>query len=283
MSRHGTTARSLLARLVAGARGGTRPTHPTAGAVSRGPGSSERGADHLSPADAPDDRERASLCRSLLAGVAARLSADPRGLSPRAVERALSAMATVPRDRFVPGASLAAAYEDRPLSIGRRQTISQPTVVARMTALLDLGPSDRVLEVGTGCGYQTAVLARLAGTVHSVERIRALAATAAARLGALGLTGIELAVRDGAEGWPEHAPFDAIIVTAAAPGVPPALLRQLAEPGRMVIPVDLSGHGLTQELLYVVKQAGGAVERTPIAEVAFVPLLRGVDEPEPGA
>src|SRR5262245_56467333 len=154
-------------------------------------------------------------------------------LSPR-VEAALR---KVGREAFVPPGRVASAYQNRPLPIGHGQTISQPFVVALMTELLDLQPDDTVLEVGTGSGYQAAVLAEVAGSVCSIEVIPALAATAAAALAGEGYADIALRVGDGGEGWPERAPFDAIIVTAAAPEVPPALVEQIRPGGRMVIPV----------------------------------------------
>jgi protein-L-isoaspartate(D-aspartate) O-methyltransferase len=190
-------------------------------------------------------------------------------LSPRVAE----AMAKVRREAFVTPGSEPAAYENRPLPIGHGQTISQPFVVALMTELLDLQPDDRVLEVGTGSGYQTAVLAELAAKVCSIEVIPELAAGAAAALAGQGLANVELRTGDGGLGWPERAPFDAIIVTAAALEVPPALLDQLGPGGRMVIPVG-PRHG-DQELLVLAKDAAGTVNRRNVLPVAFVPLTGG--------
>ncbi len=190
-------------------------------------------------------------------------------LSPRVT----AALAKVRREAFVAPGSERAAYDNRPLPIGHDQTISQPFVVALMTELLDLRPDDRVLEVGTGSGYQAAVLAELAGKVCSIEVIPELAAGAARALAGQGYDAIELRVGDGGVGWPERAPFDAIIVTAAAPDVPSALLEQLRSVGRMVIPVG-PRHG-DQELLLITKDAAGTVIRRGILPVAFVPLTGG--------
>ncbi len=158
--------------------------------------------------------------------------------------RVMAAMARVPRHEFVPEESLDRAYENRPLKIGHGQTISHPYIVAAMTDLAAVGASDRVLEAGTGCGYQAAVLAELAGDVYSIEVVPQLAERAAERLSRLGYTNVQLRRGDGAKGWPEYAPFDAIVVTAAAfRQVPPALIEQLAVGGRLVIPVERAGRG----------------------------------------
>ena len=177
----------------------------------------------------------------------------------------VDAMMRVPREEFVPEASRELAYEDAPLAIGLGQTISQPTLVGKMTDALRLHRRSRVLEVGTGCGYQTAILAELASDVWSIELEPALSQAAAARLRRLGYRNIETRVGDGYFGWPEHAPFDAIIVTAAAPHVPPALVDQLARGGRMILPVE-------SELFLVTKDANGGVAKKMLAHVSFVPL-----------
>jgi protein-L-isoaspartate(D-aspartate) O-methyltransferase len=190
-------------------------------------------------------------------------------LSPRVV----AAIAKVRREAFVAPGSERAAYENRPLPIGYSQTISQPFVVALMSELLDLQPDDTVLEVGTGSGYQAAVLAELAGKVCSIEVIPELAASAARALSAQGCHNVELRTGDGGLGWPERAPFDAIMVTAAAPTVPPALVEQLRPGGRMVIPVG-PHHG-DQELLLITKDAAGIAIQRGILPVAFVPLTGG--------
>jgi protein-L-isoaspartate(D-aspartate) O-methyltransferase len=190
------------------------------------------------------------------------------GLSP-CVEQA---MRTVPRHRFVPPDLVKDAYANRPLPIGLGQTISQPFIVALMTELADPAPGARVLEVGTGSGYQAAVLAQCAATVHSIEIVRPLGEQARTLLAALGYRNVEVRIGDGYKGWPEAAPFDAIVVTAAPDHVPQPLVDQLAPRGRMVIPVG-SRHGV-QDLLVITKDAGGrAVTRRTMA-VRFVPLTR---------
>ncbi len=190
-------------------------------------------------------------------------------LSPRVA----AALAKVRREAFVAPGSERAAYENRPLPIGHGQTISQPFIVALMTELLDLEPEHTVLEIGTGSGYQAAVLAELARSVCSIEVIPELAASAAAALTGQGRLNVELRTGDGALGWPELAPFDAIIVTAAARDIPPALLEQLRPGGRMVIPVG-PRHG-DQKLLLVSKDATGTVTQRTVLPVAFVPLTGG--------
>jgi protein-L-isoaspartate(D-aspartate) O-methyltransferase len=183
--------------------------------------------------------------------------------------RVLAAMRTVPRHRFVPSAPLRDAYADRPLPIGRGQTISQPYVVAWMTQQLELRPGDRVLEVGTGCGYAAAVLAEIAAEVWTVERHAELAEGARRVLGQLGYDHVTVVVDDGSMGYPPAAPYDAIIVAAAAPRVPDALVAQLAEGGRLVLPVD---RGVGQELLRVEKH-GDELVMEPLGGVRFVPLI----------
>ena len=185
------------------------------------------------------------------------------------------AMGKVPRHRFVPDAQAAHAYDDRPLPIGNGQTISQPYIVALMTDLLDLKAGDRVLEIGTGCGYQAAVLAAIAREVYTIEIVAPLAAEAAARLATLGYRNVTARAGDGYRGWPEHAPFDAIIVTAAAPAVPPALIEQLKPGGRLVIPVGAQWE--PQQLLVIDKNAAGATTTRRVLGVRFVPLTRGKD------
>jgi protein-L-isoaspartate(D-aspartate) O-methyltransferase len=183
--------------------------------------------------------------------------------------RVLAAMRTVPRHRFVPSAPLRDAYADRPLPIGQGQTISQPYVVAWMTQQLDLRPGDRVLEVGTGCGYAAAVLAEIAAEVWTIERHAELAEGARRILGQLGYDHVTVVVDDGSMGYPPAAPYDAIIVAAAAPRVPDALVEQLAEGGRLVLPVD---RGVGQELLRVEKH-GDELLTAPLGGVRFVPLI----------
>lgn len=188
----------------------------------------------------------------------------------RFTERVMAALAKVPRHAFVPPDDQACAYINRPRGIGFGQTISQPYIVALMTDLLDLEPSHRVLEIGTGSGYQTAVLAELAGHVFSIESVGDLAATAAKRLAALGYGSVTSRHGDGYAGWPEEAPFDAIIVTAAPEKVPPALLDQLAPGGRLVVPIG-APHGPQMLTLYR-KDAAGKVARSGVLPVAFVPM-----------
>ena len=183
----------------------------------------------------------------------------------------LAAMERVPRHRFVPDNLQEFAYADGPLPIGHGQTISQPFIVALMTHLLELGPAARVLEIGTGCAYQTAVLAELAGRVYSIEVVEPLATAAAARLARLGYGNVELRHGDGYLGWPEEAPFDGIMVTAAAPHVPPPLVEQLKTGAKLVIPVD---RGLGQELMTIRKRDDGEVDARAVLPVAFVPLVR---------
>ncbi len=192
-----------------------------------------------------------------------------RGIGDPAV---LRAMDEVPREYFVPPDMADAAYADRALPIACGQTISQPFVVAYMTEQLALAPQDRVLEIGTGSGYQAAVLARLAREVVSVERFAPLADAARIRLETLGLRNVEIVVGDGAAGWPPRAPYDRIVVTAAAEEVPPALVEQLADGGVLLLP--LGPHGGTQRLVKLNKSKTELTRQDLIA-VRFVPLLRG--------
>jgi protein-L-isoaspartate(D-aspartate) O-methyltransferase len=191
---------------------------------------------------------------------------DKEALDPRVME----AIATVPRHQFVPDDQRAHAYENRPLSIGHGQTISQPYIVAIMTDLLKLKPGDRVLEIGTGSGYQAAVLAPLTEAVFTIEIIEPLAREAQARFRRLGYANIRSRIGDGYYGWEEQGPFDAIIVTAAADHVPPPLIKQLKPGARMVIPVG--GRFLTQQLVLVSKDDDQHVTTRQILPVRFVPL-----------
>lgn len=189
--------------------------------------------------------------------------------------RVLEVMAGLPRHRFVPGVPAIACYADAPLAIGHSQTISQPFMVALMTGLLRLQPGDRVLEVGTGSGYQTAVLAALAAHVFSIETVPELAERAARVLDELGVDNVTTTVGDGHRGWPEQAPFDAILVTAAPAEVPAALIDQLRPGGRLVIPCGAPNDGDGQMLEVIEKSPDGAVQRTPKLAVRFVPLVVG--------
>jgi protein-L-isoaspartate(D-aspartate) O-methyltransferase len=184
--------------------------------------------------------------------------------------RVLEAMARVPRHEFVPASERASAYRNRPLPIGHRQTISQPFIVALMTDLLETKPEHRVLEVGTGSGYQAAVLSHLVAEVYSIEIVAPLGEQAAATLKRLGYTNVTTRIGDGYRGWPEHAPYDGIIVTAAPDHVPPALIEQLKPGGRLVIPVG----GMDQDLMVIEKKADGTTTSTEVVPVRFVPLTR---------
>ncbi len=187
-------------------------------------------------------------------------------------ERVLAAMAAVPRERFVPERWRAEAYADGALPIGEEQSISQPWIVAAICQALALEGTEQVLEIGTGSGYSTAVLARLAGHVVSVERRSGLAQAAAANLAALEVHGVVMLVGDGSRGVPDRAPFDAIAVHAAAPAPPQALLEQLADGGRMVVPVAVEGGPEREELIVVTRRAE-RFESESIAPCRFVPLI----------
>ena len=184
-------------------------------------------------------------------------------------ERVLAAFGRVPREAFVPPGLYQRAYEDYALEIGDGQTISQPSVVARITALAEVGERDRVLEIGAGSGYQAAILAELARFVFALERLPRLAEGARARLAQLGYRNVSVQVMDGSLGWRAQAPFDAIVVSAAAPAVPAALTEQLADGGRLVIPV---GSLRRQELVRVVRR-GDALDETRHGATSFVPLV----------
>jgi protein-L-isoaspartate(D-aspartate) O-methyltransferase len=186
-------------------------------------------------------------------------------------ERLLSVMGTIHREQFVPEQMWKQAYADGPLPIGNDQTISQPYVVAAMTEALGLNPGDRVLEIGTGSGYQTAVLVEYGFEVFTVERIPELFELARSRLSKLGYESVSCHLGDGYEGWKEHAPFDGIIVTAAAPEIPTHLLKQLDLKGRIVIPVGT----WSQELRIIQKTEDGSLQERVLFPVRFVPLVRG--------
>ena len=209
--------------------------------------------------------------RAVVDASAARAEMVERQLRRRGIsdERVLAAMARVPREHFVPESVRAYAYDDGALPIGHGQTISQPFVVATICSLLALEGRERVLDVGTGSGYQAAVLAELAAEVVTIERIPALADAARARLAEAGHDNVEVRVGDGSTGVPERTPFDAIAVAAAAPSVPVALYEQLSEGGRLVVP---RGSRRGQELVLLVRTPAGPVERTSIP-VRFVPLV----------
>lgn len=183
--------------------------------------------------------------------------------------RVMAALGKVERHRFMPPGQFAQAYENRPLPIGHEQTISQPYIVALMTDLLNLKPGDKVLEIGTGLGYQAAVLAELARAVYTIEIVEPLGRSAAGALAAAGYWNVQPRIGDGYRGWPEEAPFDAIMVTAAAPHVPQPLLDQLKADGRLVIPLGERG---AQSLYLVEKDARGGVASRKIIDVRFVPF-----------
>lgn len=210
---------------------------------------------------ADDGQARAGMVREQI---------EARGVTDPAV---LQAMRAVPRHEFVPAEYWDLAYADRPLPIGLGQTISQPYIVALMTELMGPESGDRILEVGTGSGYQAAVAARVAEQVYSIELLPELAASAAERLARLGVTNVEVRAGDGYLGWPEQAPFDGILVTAGAEHVPPPLVEQLAPGARMIIPVDAGPEG--QVLQVIEKRADGSIDVQEVAPVRFVPLLRG--------
>jgi protein-L-isoaspartate(D-aspartate) O-methyltransferase len=195
----------------------------------------------------------------------------PQGIRDSAT---LAAMRTVPRHEFVPEDQHARAYHDTPLPIGHGQTISQPAVVAFMTQAIRPRPGMRVLEVGTGSGYQAAVLAAAGAEVWTIEIFRELAEEAKARLARLGYDGVRVRHGDGYVGWPEAAPFDAIVVTAGADSIPPALVEQLAPGGRLVMPVG--DPFVDQQLVLVERDSTGRVASRRLLPVRFVPLLRGV-------
>jgi protein-L-isoaspartate(D-aspartate) O-methyltransferase len=213
----------------------------------------------------PSDDDAASRARMVETQIVARGVRDPR---------VLAAMRKVPRHLFVDPSQRSQAYEDHPLPIPGNQTISQPYIVAIMTELLELQPKERVLEIGTGSGYQSAVLGELAGEVYTIEIVPELAQSAAARLKDLHYDNVVVREGDGYRGWPEHAPFDAIIVTAAPERIPQPLIEQLAPGGVMVIPVG----GFFQELKVFRKSADGRVTEKDILPVRFVPMTGEVEK-----
>lgn len=219
---------------------------------SAGPGPAAAGRD-----TGLDAQRRAMVARQIAA----------RGVTD---ERVLAAMRKVPRHEFVPPEVRSAAYEDRPLPIGEGQTISQPYIVGLMTALLEVHEGDKVLEIGTGSGYQAAVLAELTPNVYTIEILPTLAKRAEETLRRLGYNSVRVRTGDGYLGWPEEAPFDGIIVTCAPEEVPQALKDQLAEGGRMVIPVGAE-NGI--QTLYVLRKRGGKIEQKAVIPVQFVPMV----------
>lgn len=216
--------------------------------------------------------EEMTAARTLMVREVERSAANLSGNLGRSAisARVLAALRDVPRHLFVPPEHLSEAYLNRPVPIGYGQTISQPFIVALMTDILDLRPDDRVLEVGTGSGYQTAVLARLADTVFTIELCAPLAERANRAFERLGLANVRPRSGDGYQGWPEEAPFDAILVAAAPPEVPDELIRQLAPGGRLVVPVGSEA----QQLILVEKRSDQSIVLREIIPVCFVPLTR---------
>lgn len=222
----------------------------------------------------PEPSPEKARCAEMIARIEteARSTADYTGRS-RFDSRVLAAIKRVPRHEFVPASEKDMAYLNIALPIGHGQTISQPYIVALMTDLLALEPDAVVLEIGTGSGYQAAVLAQMVRQVYSVEIIPAIAAKAKARFTRLGITNIEVRVGDGYYGWPEHAPFDGIVVTAAAPQIPPLLVEQLKPGGRLVIPL---GRPLDrQDLTVAEKSEDNQLSLRSVLPVAFVPFQQG--------
>jgi protein-L-isoaspartate(D-aspartate) O-methyltransferase len=215
----------------------------------------------------PSDRFAAPREEMVRKHLAARGIRDPR---------VLDAMGKVPRHEFVPESVRRDAYEDHPLAIGEGQTISQPYIVAVMLAHLALQPTDRILEIGTGSGYVTALLSLLCAEVYSIERRARLAGIAKSTLHGLQYRNVQIRVGDGSQGWCEHAPFDAIVVSAATPEVPPMLFAQLCEGGRMIVPV---GPSSSQELEFI-RKAKGEPEARILEGCRFVPLVEGTGDNE---
>ena len=239
-----------------------------------------------------DDADTQARRKAMVAEIESEVAATRDWIGKASLEpRVIAALNKVPRHLFVPPATQRDAYENRPQPIGHGQTISQPYMVAIMTDMAAPKPDSRVLEVGTGCGYQAAVLAELAERVYTIEVVPELARAAAARLEALGYDNVDVRVGDGALGWPEHAPYDAIVVTAAAwHRVPPALIAQLAPGGRLVVPVDRSKAAARypfadqeQDLMVITKNSEGRVTERRVLPVAFVPLIEAENGPEIGA
>jgi protein-L-isoaspartate(D-aspartate) O-methyltransferase len=216
-----------------------------------------------------------STARVRMADEIALMARDTAGETGRAAfaGRVMNAMRKVERHRFVATGDEARAYRNTPLAIGNGQTISQPYIVALMSDLLELQPNDKVLEIGTGSGYQAAILAELVATVYTIEIVEPLALIAAQRLTAAGYRNVTTRIGDGYKGWHEAAPFDAIMVTAAASAVPPALIEQLKPGGRLVIPVG--SQNSHQELMLITKFVGGATHARRVLAVRFVPMTGG--------
>ena len=222
--------------------------------------------------DAADSYGKAR--QALLEEIAQDVRDTAEFLNRRALdERVMRALGSVPRHEYVPEAERASAYDNRPLPIGHGQTISQPYIVAIMTDLVEPRPGCRAFELGTGSGYQAAILSELCDNVYTVEIVEPLGMAAKARLERLGRSNVEVRVGDGYYGWAEHAPFDVIVVTAVASHIPPPLIKQLKPGGRMILPVGT--RFTTQQLVLVLKAADGHLTTRQILPVAFVPLTGG--------
>lgn len=217
-------------------------------------------SEEAQPFESSDEAQR--LRKSLVERVAIRSGAS---------KPVLDALESIPRELFMPGVNLLDVYADGPYPIGHGQTISQPTVIAMMTEAIAPTPQTRVLEIGTGCGYQAAILSKLCAHVYSIEVIEPLSRAAEQRLELLGLDNVSLRVGDGYHGWPDEAPFDAILATAAPPDVPQTLLDQLADGGRLVMPV---GARFAQDLVRVTRRRD-QFQRENLGAVAFVPMVHG--------
>lgn len=222
--------------------------------------------------------DRAADRRQLLRQIEEEVAETARWLGKDELDPAvIAALDRVPRHAFVPRLEQNYAYRNEPLPIGHRQTISQPYIVAVMSDQAGVGPGSRVLEIGTGSGYQAAVLAELGAEVWTIETVPELAGEAAERLGRLGYEQVHCRQGDGAAGWPEAAPFDAIVVTAAATAIPPALIDQLKRGGRLIIPLGLPDGGFRrgpgQDLLRIEKAGDGTLQKHVVLPVAFVPLV----------
>ncbi|MCH7554451.1 MAG: protein-L-isoaspartate(D-aspartate) O-methyltransferase [Proteobacteria bacterium] len=227
----------------------------------------------VAPVAAAGGQDYAELRRVLIESIEDDVRATAAYIGrARLDDRVMAALARVPRHEFVPERVRPYAYENRPLPIGYGQTISQPYIVALMTDLLALGEDSVVLEIGTGSAYQAAVLAELVARVYTIEIVEPLGSAARRRLARLGYDNVEVRIGDGYDGWAEHAPFDAIMVTAAASHVPPPLLGQLKPGGRLVIPVG--DRFFTQQLILIEKRDDGALTTTQVLPVRFVPLVR---------
>ncbi len=262
-------------------------------AETRGPGAAHRSAVDRAPAiGVTFGSVMQIVVQRMLAAALVWFAADPSAADPFAAKRdrmvreqieargvsdadVLRVMRDTPRERFVPAGWRKHAYDDTPLPIGHGVTISQPFVVGMMTELLEAGRGHSVLEIGTGSGYQAAVLAQLAGHVYTIEIVPELARSAAALLAELGYANVTVRQGDGYRGWPERAPFDRIILTAAPPEVPQALLDQLACGGRLVAPVG--GAMRPQDLVVIDKTANCAIRRRTVTTVQFVPMVHGRD------